>query len=164
MSAFQNIPIQNLCFPEQGICDVPGLYYHESAAELLLDGWYNLVYLRKWKRYTFGEKLLLKLALGSLKHYTALRVYCDRKQILERAFSSLEEPENGRELTLELPYQALKGSVLYIGFVKKTGETAHHISGRFCLSVPEGRTRNVGIGINICTFRRESYISHNLDY
>ena len=45
------IKLQNLCFPDPEICSVKELYVHETEDTLLLDGFFNLLYLEKRIRY-----------------------------------------------------------------------------------------------------------------
>jgi len=125
----QFVKIQNLCFPDPEICNVSELFYHESSEELSLDGWYNLVYLNKWKAYTEGTGLVLRLKRTQdlLNHFCAVRVYCDRRVIDELSLDERNPAEsNDQQISLRLPYRGAKGSVLYVSLVKrnviKTGQ------------------------------------------
>lgn len=160
------IKLQNLCFPDPEICSVKELYFHETEDSLLLDGFFNLLYLEKRKKYTKAGRLVLKL---SAPGYDRLTVYCDKKTV--KTFPL--DPSDTAEKEYPLPYEELKGRVLYLGLRKAergsmpaTGTNGSGIreypEGAVFADIPEEALRPVNIGIDICTFRREVYVARNL--
>ena len=105
------IKLQNLCFPDPEICSVKELYVHETEDTLLLDGFINLLYLEKRKKYTQTERLVLKL---SAPGYDRLTVYCDRNIVKTIPL----DPADRSEKAYPLPCEELKGRVLYLGLRK----------------------------------------------
>ena len=161
------IKLQNLCFPDPEICSVKELYVHETEDTLLLDGFINLLYLEKRKKYTQTERLVLKL---SAPGYDRLTVYCDRNIVKTIPL----DPADRSEKAYPLPCEELKGRVLYLGLRKaecekrdsgagKSGSgTWEYPKGAVYADLPEEVLRPVNIGIDICTFRREEYVARNL--
>ena len=161
------IKLQNLCFPDPEICSVKELYVHETEDTLLLDGFINLLYLEKRKKYTQTERLVLKL---SAPGYDRLTVYCDRNIVKTIPL----DPADRSEKAYPLPCEELKGRVLYLGLRKaecekqdsgagKSGSgTWEYPKGAVYADLPKEVLRPVNIGIDICTFRREAYIARNL--
>ncbi len=150
------IKLQNLCFPDGEICPERDLYFHEEGNSLRLDGFFNLLYLEKRKKYTRAERLVLKL---SAPGYSRLDIYCDKKKAAEFPL----DPEDCGEKSFELPYTALKGRVLYPVLEKAGIGDPCLPRGAIYADLPEEDLRPVNIGIDICTYRREAYVSRNLE-
>ena len=149
------ILVQNLCFPDETICNVRELYFHETDAELVLDGWYNLLYLEKRKKYTETDGLVLHF---HAEGYRALRVFIDRE---ETAVHDLDSGEL-REYEIHLPYAESSGKVLYVSAVKDPDFTERTLRGGIYALVGQEKQREVSICVDICTFRREPYVTRNL--
>ena len=149
------ILVQNMCFPDETICSVRELYFHETDAELVLDGWYNLLYLEKRKKYTETDGLVLRF---QAKGYRALRVFIDREE------AAAHELDSGslRDYEIPLPYAESAGKVLYVSAVKNPDCPQRELRGGFyALTGPE-KQREVSVCVDICTFRREPYVARNL--
>ncbi len=149
------ILVQNLCFPDETICSVRELYFHETEAELVLDGWYNLLYLEKRKKYTETEGLVLQF---KSKGYRALRVFIDRNLVAEHEL----DPQTFKGHEIWLPYAECTGKVLYVSAVKEPSITDRKLEGGFYGRISPEKKREVSICIDICTFRREAYVTRNL--
>ena len=160
------IKLQNLRFPEKEICQTEELYFHRNPGKLILDGYFNLLYLEKRKKYTNLEGLALRLAAPG---YRQLNVCCDRKVV--QSFTL--DPAEKTVQEFVLPYKRLTGNVLYLELVEgdKTQAVAKNsggdpvmsgINGAFFGLIPENKVHPVHVGIDICTFRRETYVLRNL--
>lgn len=149
------ILVQNLCFPDKTICSVRELYFHETDAELVLDGWYNLLYLEKRKKYTETEGLVLRF---KSKGYRALRVFIDRNAVAEHEL----DPQTFQDHEISLPYAEIIGKILYVSAVKDPSITERKLEGGFYARISPENKREVSICIDICTFRREAYVTRNL--
>ena len=149
------ILVQNLCFPDETICSVRELYFHETDAELVLDGWYNLLYLEKRKKYTETEGLVLRF---KSKGYRALRVFIDRNAVAEHEL----DPQTFQDHEISLPYAEFTGKILYVSAVKEPSITERKLEGGFYARISPGKKREVSICVDICTFRREAYVTRNL--
>jgi len=158
------IKLQNLCFPSREICSVKELYYHETEGLLRLDGFFNLLYLEKRKKYTKVHRLVLKLRAPG---YSGLSVCCDRKTVLHYEL----DPADPAERKYELPYQDLEGNVLFFVLEKAKTPSGRDSAeqgapafpeGAIYADLPEEDLLPVNIGVDICTYRRETYVARNI--
>ena len=145
--------LQNLCFPAEEICPDSEMYFHEEEGRVRLDGYFNLVLIEKWKTYTTVQDFVLKVRASGVR---GLEAYCDGKLVAER-----ELPGTPEECTFSLPGETLAGRTLYFAFVKEPGRESWQISGAV-YGRTEETLRETGIGIDICTFRREEELARNL--
>lgn len=177
------VQLQSILRPSKDICDVSALYYHQYADRIELDGYFNLFYIEKRKAYTTIERLFLSIRA---KGYDSLILYHDRTAVEEIAL----EPEMEKSYKVELPYQQYQDGVFWIAATmgkKASGERQREgqdgelpgdgddrraqecdgddirlLEGMFVAEVEERAVRPVDIGIDICTYRREPYVSRNL--
>lgn len=177
------VQLQSILRPSKDICDVSALYYHQYADRIELDGYFNLFYIEKRKAYTTIERLFLSIRT---KGYDSLILYHDRTAVEEIAL----EPEMEKCYKVELPYQQYQDGVFWIAATmgkKASGERQREgqdgelpgdgddrraqecdgddirlLEGMFVAEVEERAVRPVDIGIDICTYRREPYVSRNL--
>ena len=89
--------LQNIRFPEPDICREEELYFHRNGEWIDFNGYFNLFYIEKRKKYTNQETLTLHLEVGDCQ---AVRLMHDETMIREIELSEQPEP-----LTLEFPYQ-----------------------------------------------------------
>lgn len=149
-----DIQLQSVLGPDKDICTAGELYFHSTGREVYYDGYFNLFYIEKWKRYTSLEQLYLLL---NAQGYEKLRLYHDRECVREL-------PLDAGSLTqyrLDFPWEQYDGGVFWFSLVQAKKVSGRcRISGFYmgaCQSI-----RAVAIGIDICTYRREDYILHNL--
>ena len=145
--------LQNLCFPLEEICPDSALYFHEDEGRIRLDGYFNLIFLEKWKAYTTVQDFVLKVRASGVRR---LEAWCGGKLTAER-----ELPGTPEECTFSLPGEILAGRTMYFAFVKEPGGGPWQISGAVYGRTEEA-LRETGIGIDICTFRREAELARNL--
>ena len=178
--------LQNIRFPEADICREEELYFHRNGEWVDFNGYFNLFYIEKRKKYTNQESLTLHLEVNGCQ---AIRLMWDENIIKEKALTGEKET-----LDLELPYRETEQGVVWFS-VKKTDagketesenvkdaetesaenataktikdtkknivfDISNHIKGWY-----EGICRNekqVRIAAVVCTFKREPYVLRNL--
>ena len=154
------LQLQSILNPTAEVCQEEALYYHKTEYGRDYDGYFNLFYIEKRKAYTMIDRLFLEL---KLKGYTEISLFHDRERI-----QTLEVTCKGEDLSagllLELPYQQYEKGVFWFSLRKdeNTPEEACSVSGWFQTELDESQIRPVRIGINICTFKREPYVTRNL--
>ena len=146
--------LQNIRFPEPDICREEELYFHRNGEWIDFNGYFNLFYIEKRKKYTNQETLTLHLEVGDCQ---AVRLIHDETMIREIELSGQPEP-----LTLEFPYQETDKGVFW--FSVKPGISSKsdvpQLSGWY-----EGKCqeeKSVRIAAVVCTFKREPYVLRNL--
>ena len=146
--------LQNIRFPEPDICREEELYFHRNGEWIDFNGYFNLFYIEKRKKYTNQETLTLHLEVDDCQ---AVRLMHDETMIREIELSGQPEP-----LTLEFPYQETDKGVFW--FSVKPGISSKsavpQLSGWY-----EGKCQEekpVRIAAVVCTFKREPYVLRNL--
>ncbi len=181
------IKLQNLLYPNREICAESALYLHETEKTVSFDGFFNLLYLKKWKFYTGLEELYFCYTgegLSGLECFAEADVSAREKQgppssaSLPAAdpYRLKTEEYSPRELMQEEQQSSLLESwehivrisvrdsdagILYLRFQKEENEACRELRGAFYVKEAL-RRREIGIGIDICTYRRESYVERNL--
>ena len=144
--------LQNIRFPEPGICSEEALYYHRDGEWIRFDGYFNLFYIEKWKTYTTLESLTLHIKNHGCQ---AIRLMHDETILLEQ---SLENQDGLAEDTaFSFPYKKFEDGVFW--FSVKTNEIPSlcgWLEGESSTNWP------VRIATVVCTYRREPYVLRNL--
>ena len=82
--------LQNIRFPEADICREEELYFHRNGEWVDFNGYFNLFYIEKRKKYTNQESLTLHLELNGCQ---AIRLMLD-----ENIIHSPAERRGGKKL------------------------------------------------------------------
>ena len=64
--------LQNIRFPEPDICREEELYFHRNGEWIDFNGYFNLFYIEKRKKYTNQETLTLHLEVGDCQAVSCL--------------------------------------------------------------------------------------------
>ena len=147
--------LQSVLLPNPVICTEEELYFHRDGNRVRFDGYFNLFYIEKRKKYTTLEQLTLDL---ELQGYSTIRIMHNSK-VLENRFLTAGEKKTYR---FELPYEEVRDGVFWFELLEREGipETERFISGRYLGESSE--KREVNLAVDICTFRREDYITRNM--
>ena len=146
------IQLQTILQPDPEICVEEALYFHRKGEEICFDGYFNLFYIEKWKRYTRLEKLQLSIKTVG---YQMLRLYHNRECVDE-----IKLEESKHVYTIEFPWEKYTDGVFWFSLVSDENCKMQQISGYY-MGVCE-KAAHVAIGIDICTYRREEYVLRNL--
>ncbi len=143
--------IQSLLFPSEETCTVKELYFREEEKTLVFDTYFNILSIAKWKEYTTIRQFSLVL---KVKGSFAVGFY-DEKGLLE---SSKYGSDEVKEYHIPVPCRE-NSQCVWFSFTPE-GD-AEIISGGY--ETPEEPVHDVRIACDICTFRREPYVRHNLE-
>ena len=164
--------LQNIRFPEADICREEELYFHRNGEWIDFNGYFNLFYIEKRKKYTNQESLTLHLELNGCQ---AIRLMLDENIIQEKMLTGGKET-----LDLEFPYPETEKGVFWFSVKPEKNSEAEN---RFEKSAAkpeensicdisayvrgwyEGTCQNekpVRIATVVCTFKREPYVLRNL--
>lgn len=151
------VQLQSILFPDSKVCQVEELYFHryDQAQEnerIDFDGYFNLFYIEKRKKYTKIEELSLDVTLYG---YKELILVHDGNDIKTLALS----PQENKRYMVELPYQEVNTGVFWFALIRDLAIQDPCVSGAY---ITNKTWNSVYIGIDICTFRREAYIQKNL--
>lgn len=164
------IKIQNIILPDEKICATEDLYFHRDIDAIMFDSYFGSLSIDKWKKYTNISKYYLQLCVrgvfelelieltvngelsGNMDNFP--KTYETRvllaKQISER------DPNN---CIIEIPESA--GGMIAFKLIPKSSESKL-CSGGYFGDIDESDLKEVNIAVNICTFRREEFITRNL--
>lgn len=169
--------LQKLLFPNVEVCSrVPMFYTGENVtvfmdeeycaipcgAEVSANTYFNSFSVAKWKKYTTLNNLRLRLTVtGELqlcvRHACKMNGKLRDKVIAEARICAKEK----QDVAVSLPLEETAG--IYYFTLKAVGDRAYLWGGAYETEVEESELADVKIGIGICTFRREPYVTHNMD-
>jgi galactofuranosylgalactofuranosylrhamnosyl-N-acetylglucosaminyl-diphospho-decaprenol beta-1,5/1,6-galactofuranosyltransferase len=149
--------LQTIEHPNQ-ICGIPELYYHEGSHRTVdYDGYFNLFYIEKHKKYTRIKNLALELTLAG---YSELTLMHDRESIVTYTLN----PNVRRQYRFEFPYQQYDQGVFWFRLEKSLQDfetteadaenlTESCVAGGYSSDLTD--PWQINIAVDICTYRRE---------
>ncbi len=146
--------IQSILLPKENICTESDLYFHEEGIWQCFDGYFNLFYIEKHKKYTAISGLSLKL---SLKGYESVALMHDDECIAEYVTGGTRAEI--REYSYNFPYIETEKGVFWFK-LKKDPLGEQFVSG--CFMADSDKKNEVFLGVDICTYRREPYVYRNM--
>ena len=179
------VQLQGILLPDAAVCGVEELYYHKNGNRTDFNGYFNLFYIEKRKRYTDIHNLYLDIRLQG---YSSLVLVHDGKDIGKVGLDASEL----REYRIQFPYGKYKDGCFWVALVGEeagcredarrtvpadanrppkgsaagTGQAedkpARVVSSFYITEPSPDRVREVRIGAVICTYRREAYVERNL--
>lgn len=145
--------LQTILFPTEGICGSEELYFHRQKDGIDFNGYFNLFYIEKRKKYSELDGLKLVLWMKGASSVCLMRDHAVLQQI------PLNEPETVRRYEFDFPYRDSPSGVFWFSLKTECAQCLE-VSGYF-----EGisyQTRPVSIAAVICTYKRETYVDRNL--
>lgn len=150
------IQLQSILVPVKEVCEVSELYYHKNQNRIDFDGYFNLFYLEKRKKYTSIQKLELSIELQGYESLILVHDGIDLETV---------PLESGRYRSYQIhfPYQAYSDGVFWFALLEDASIDAkeRRMHG-FYMAAEWEESRVIHIGVDICTFRREAYVERNL--
>lgn len=168
-----NLTLQNLLWPTIGVCTQESLYFrlerafqNDNSIEFYTGGtarfatYFNCFSMDKWREYTVVKTIGLHLELKGHFRVRLLSEHLINDEITETVLLDREIclKEKG---SVELPFPADASGLLSFSLLALESGTCY--GGAYVSDVPEDQFRNTKIGIDICTFRRESFVLGNLE-
>ncbi len=152
----KRILLQSVLTPSESICREPRVFFHETAeGGLDFDGYFNLFYIEKRKRYTSVMGLELSL---QIKNVLAVTLMHDRNEL--QSYVIKDDHEELTEVTFSFPYEEYDKGVFWFRVRKADPEKEITVTGGFYGLVKS--LWNVGIFVDICTYKREEYVIRNI--
>ncbi|MDD3252721.1 MAG: glycosyltransferase [Lachnospiraceae bacterium] len=150
------IRLQSILLPTKEVCDVSELYYHRDGHRIDYNGYFNLFYLEKWNKYTNIERLTLHIqCLG----YQKLVIVHDGQDVQQEELNSTQL----QEYQIEFPYGVYDTGCFWFALIEDEAAKQRSLDGYLEATLPADRKQNpVHIGIDICTYRRETYVTRNI--
>ena len=172
--SMKEFKIQNILWPQVGICSIPDMYFRYSEKSLLSHGhlfvgsgdkvtadtYFNGVSIDKWHKYTQLTNLRVTLSLKG--HFRVCLRSCERinneivHKVLQEEIVDLNERT---DTSFEYP-DKIKGMAYFS--LQAIGDRAEFFGGYYSTMIEEDNIRPVRLGIAICTFKREEYLYDNL--
>ena len=170
------VQLQSILLPDEDVCGTRELYVHQKGNRMLFDGYFNLFYIEKWKRYTSLERLFLSI---KLRGYERLALFHNKKKLWEKRLLAekiccykipvpIKKYDTGvfwfsltKSVPISVSDQAEVGQVKINQRKAEQQESIEPLVSGFYISECS-RKRAVSIGIDICTYHREVYVERTL--
>lgn len=164
---FRNVEtcaVKVMYFKGENITDFASEKYYllEKDATLSSLTYFNSFSIGKWKKYTILDNLKIRLELDGtfaigVRHVRRMKNALKDVMVAEKSVST-----NGRETVyIDVPTDNNVG--IYYFTVTALGGEGRFFGGAYETDVDESTLPDVKIAIDICTFKREEYIAHNMD-
>lgn len=150
--------LQTIEFPKKETPETKELYVHLNGNWLEFDGYFNLFYIEKRKKYSDLEGLRLKIRGKGVR---GIRLMHNRNILKEYVFP-IDVPIIDDEFSF--PYEKHDKGVFWFA-VRADNMKSFNISGWYegiTRHAAGGRTADVRVAAIICTYQRESYVYQNL--
>lgn len=147
------VQLQGIKKPHRDICRVKEMYFHKQGKKLAFNGFFNLFYIEKWKRYTALERLYLSIQVCG---YKRLMLYHDKTCIETIALNARQK--NNYEI--KIPLEQYDQGVFWFALIEAENKAARSCAGFYAGECKQ--LRDVTIGVTICTFHREEFVQRNL--
>lgn len=174
--------IQNIVFPQIGICDKEEMFFRrcinnnisvsfDKTARKLdfvkfgkvnFNTYFNCFSICKWKKYTKINNLSLILMIEGDFHINVYDCLANGKWISEKKVDEYDISSKGKEeVKINLNIEHMDGIITF----SLTALSAHAVlyGGFYSTDIDKNETNETNIAINICTFKREKFILHNID-
>lgn len=164
--------IQNIVLPASSGVEESKLYYRGEHAHIdenghltiypnaavTFDTYFNLLALKKWKKYTGCKKFQLRItARGKLLVELFSKMQTVRYTYSEFITSATTSPDGG-EIIVEIP-ETVDPSLVALRIVA-CEEGGVLLSGAFEIADPYFTANPVKLGICVCTFNRQKYVNN----
>lgn len=147
-------------------------YYDPEARALHLASWqhagfdtyFNCFSIGKWNKYTRLDNLRLRLELKGSFQVTLLHMYSMYTEPFEHAFCERVCRAGDRTaFEFDIPCASLEGGIVCFRLYALEGTDNVFYGGGYVTDVDESTLNPVNIAIDICTYRREKYVTRNVD-
>lgn len=150
--------VQKILYPQNKPLPLRELYYKAKPGLVDFYTYFNSFPIVKWKTYTHLSNIHLHLSINGtckLNIFDDSNESEDSKQRYSHFFTSSTD--------IEIPYNA--NSSCLLGFsLSELSDDFSFISGHFYTLIEPCDCQDIKLGIGICTFKREKYLLHNLDF
>lgn len=171
----QRVKIQNILFPTESNLREQDMYFKiikgqaqflngrlciEPEAEVSFAAYFNNVSIRKWKKYADVDKYKININLKGRAKISPVGYEHIEGRIKETCFEPIFFDNEGGAIAT---YEFANTDMDICSFIIKAVEYTEVFGGFYEVEAEQCKIRNVKLGIGICTFKREKFVSHNLD-
>ena len=169
--------LQDILFPNVETCAIRKMYFKgEGIADLATDHvciiekdkifsaftYFNSFSIGKWKKYTVIDNLKLRLELDGEFSISIRHVRRIKNSLKEVILNKKNVKTNGKEgVYIDIP--SLDDVGIYYFDITSLSVDGKFYGGAYETDVDESTLPKVKIAIDICTFRREEYVAHNME-
>lgn len=149
------IKLQSILLPSD-LCGEEKVYFHVhgDGRTVDFDGYFNLFYIEKRKKYTSVSSILLVLKLQGYKKIVLMH---DREEI---STLEIDNPKVLAEYQLQYPYGNYDNGVFWFRLTKEPEKNETYLEGYYAGITDQKRKATVFI--DICTYKREEYVCRNM--
>lgn len=169
--------IQNLIFPAEGVCTEEEMFFRpvrdnvcfraedhaltfSEQGHVSFDTYFNACSVSKWKQYTTARNFRLNLMLQGSFSVILTNILRENEETRKNILSiHTVRGTQGEEFSFSYP--ETEGLVAFELIAQSDGASV--LGGWYSAEVDEDRLWETNIAVNICTFRREPFVTHNLE-
>lgn len=127
------------------------------------DTYFNGFAIGKWRRYTRLDNLKLRLELKGRFVVTLLHMYSMYTEPFENAFcEKVCQSDERRWFEFDIPCDAWDRGIVCFRLQSLEAEENVFYGGAYVTDVDEAALNPVDIAIDICTYRREAFVTRNV--
>ena len=167
--------LQSILYPTEQICNEEALYLHRDGSFILFDGYFNLFYLEKHKKYCKIDEMSLELKAKGIKKIVVMhdREVVDEHLIeavvpsgMERLAGKGPSRQIEQRISIKLPYASFDKGVLWFKAEVCDYSEEWLLNGYYSALGSEMGINDscdfVELAVNICTYKREQYVVRNM--
>lgn len=172
------ITLKHFLFPKPGICTIEPLYFRRNekafydwTADIIhidrdgiveFDTYFNGISAEKFFKYTIVKQILVKLFLRGKFIVTLIRKEKLENNINVEYIDEVVINTNGERKDVILPFNTQNTAGMYCIRILSLNNGSEFFGGEYIADILENDIRNIKIGIDICTFKREKFIEKNI--
>ncbi len=172
------ITLQHLIFPKPGICTDEPLYFRrndrayyawsddfislDQYGAVEFDTYFNGISAEKLFKYTAIEKIILKLKMNGLFRITLMRKEKLGPSIMTEFVSETVVSSEGQTREFLFEFDCKNTSGMYCFKILSMENGGRYYGGEYCAEISANKIREVKIGVDICTFKREKFVEKNI--
>lgn len=172
------ITLQHLIFPKPGICTDEPLYFRRNGRAYYawsddfisldrdgvveFDTYFNGISAEKLFKYTAIEKIILKLKMNGLFRITLMRKEKLGPSIMTEFVSETVVSSEGQTREFLFEFDCKNTSGMYCFKILSMENGGRYYGGEYCAEISANKIREVKIGVDICTFKREKFVEKNI--
>lgn len=149
------VQLQSILKPDKAVCEISDLYYHRRENRIDFNGYFNLFYIKKRKKYTTITNLDISI---QLKGYKELIIVHNHKDLEKKKLISSEL----RDYCFSFPLDDFDDGVFWFALIEDESIEDRELQGIYETKQSTSTFNRVNIAVNICTFKRETYVARNL--
>ncbi len=174
----KEIPLQQVMLPVSHICDIHNMYFRQNGdclfddydgliiaqkgGKISFDTFFNIFSIAKWKRYTRLAQFSLKLTIKgsfivSVRSVQLVNSSIYKKTILVEKLSC----DDISSFSIRIPDE-ISETGLYFE-LKAVEDDSVFYSGQYYINADDYYLNPVQMGIAICTYKREDFITKNIN-